>query len=157
MENKIKHLLKSLSFGILALVSFSCEKEEEKLITEPTNYLTGTWEIAQKGEVVPFNNTTIVRYSDYVNEGDCGKDDYTFKDDLTFEINDFGLVNTACGNTKFTGNYTREGRTVHLPYKIGNENKNRSINITVLTYDKMEFNYLDTNTSQLVFLKLVKK
>jgi|GEM_PF-2813546 len=154
------HFLYTLLAGLLFLTS--CEEDKETLLT-PQNYLVGTWEIKQEGSLQNVNGQNVIQYSEYQNDSECedSKDNIIFNEDFSYTQNDYtyDVDAAACQNDPETGTYSREGNAVILQQvdPITSEVSERVVKVTSLNYTTLEINYTDSDTNQLVFLKLEKK
>jgi hypothetical protein len=140
--------------AIIALFITSCDENDANLV--PRNYFVGTWEASQIGSL---NAIGKVIYTDYENAGDCTIDNIIFNDNFTYTANDYEFEDGACTTSSINGTYTLNGNNLVLKHIDEFEEVEviETRRITNFTFNELELNYTDSETNQIVFLKLIKK
>ena len=139
--------------AILTLFLSSCEEDSETNLV-PKNYLAGKWVPTKVGSL---NAIGGIVYVDYVNNAECSDDNLLLNENFTYTANDYEFEDSECVNYNISGSYTLNGSNLVLKYidDIDGEIV-ETRRITNLTYTEMDINYTDSETNQIVFLKLVK-
>lgn len=145
-------------FNIIFLAVFtlflsSCEEDSETNLV-PKNYLAGKWVPTKMGTL---NAIGKIIYVDYVNNAECDNDNLLLNENFTYTANDYEFEGSECVNYNINGSYTLNGSNLVLKYLNDfDEEVVETRRITNLTYTEMEINYTDSETNQIVFLKLTK-
>lgn len=146
--------MKKISLFVIAVFTLciSCEEDDDTTFVQE-NYVLGKWSLNQIGFITPQNT---ILYEDYVNNTECEDDNLVFNENNTFEENDFELVNSACQNLQTTGSFDVDNNKINLLYTENGETFTQTLTIVSLTFVDIILSYTDTETNQLVFLKLNK-
>lgn len=147
---------------LLANVLFvSCEKDENKDDYQKSNYLVGKWEIKQIGEIQNINNTNVVVYENYPNNGNYENDFYMFNEDFTFSINEVNFLNGNCENQLIIhGNFYIRDDTVILKYMDevnGNNVELTSTGTVINNTDKILEISFKNDLGEVNFMKLQRR
>ncbi len=148
--------MKKINILFLALTSLfltSCDEDSETNLI-PKNYLAGKWVATEVGTL---NAVGALVYTDYVNNAECDNDNIVLNENFTYTANDFEFEDAECVNYNISGTYTLSGSNLVLKYiDEFDEEVVETRRITNLTYTEMEINSTDSETNQVVFLKLTK-
>lgn len=144
----------SLIFMSIFALFISCDEDDDTTFVQE-NYLLGKWYVNQIG-TINANNTIV--YEDYINATDCEHDNLVLNENKTFEENDFEFINSSCQNFQTTGSYEVENNKIVLTY-VDSEGVSMEhvLSIVTLTYEEINLSYTDTETNEIVFLKLRKE
>lgn len=140
--------------AISSLFLNSCEEDEETNFVQP-NYLAGKWITTQIGSL---NSQGVLNYVDYDNNVNCDADNLIFNEDNSFEVNDFEYLDNVCEDFSINGTYSLTSNKISLIYlNAEGLEVEESRNILSLTYTEIEITYTDSETNEIVFLKLQKE
>jgi hypothetical protein len=150
--------MKKLNIIVLLAISslffVSCEEDDETNFTQP-NYLAGKWVPVKIGGL---NSQGVLNYQDYQNSADCDLDNLVFNQDSSFEYHDFEFIDNACDDNNIDGTYALDNNRINLVYTDSDGLEvTETRNILSLTFTEMEITYTDSETNQIVFLKLQKQ
>lgn len=152
--NKI-HMKKilSMAFALGCAFSFvSCEGEEDPEFVR-TNYVAGTWEVAEIGSLDASNRLNY----EMVDTSICEMDKFTFGTDMNYSFKDAEFAGGGTCNITTTNNtYAIEEGNIVLTTVVEGETVEQALDIIALTDKKLEVAYTDEETNKLVFLKMRK-
>lgn len=102
---------KILFFTLLTGFIFTACEGEDDSIQPSVNYLLGTWELREIGEINPNNN--VVSYEAIVPEGTCGFDTFAFQENNVFIFTEYtSEVATSCDTYIDNGTFYAEFPTI---------------------------------------------
>lgn len=138
-----------MSFFILFI---SCDEDDDITFVQE-DFVVGKWTLSQIGAI---NAQNTIVYEDYVNNTTCEDDNLVFNENDTFEENDFELINSTCQNLQTNGTFEVINNKIILSYMMNGIEMKQTLTIVTLTYVEITLSYTDSDTNQLVFLKLNK-
>ncbi len=145
-----KILFVFLTFAVL----LSCESDDGITYTQP-DYLSGKWIVKEIGAI---NQQNVVVYNEFVNDPFCEeKDNLILSNDFTFQQNSFESENSVCQNSQTNGTYVLENNTLILSRSVNGQTITLPLTIISLTYEIVTVSFTDTETGELIFMKLEKE
>lgn len=147
--------MRKILFVFLTFVGLlSCESDDGITYTQP-DYLSGKWILKEIGAI---NQQNVLVYNEYVNDLFCEeKDNLILSNDFTFQQNSFESENTVCQNNQTNGTYVLENNTLILSSSVNGQTITLPLTIISLTYEIVTISFTDTETGELIFMKLEKE
>jgi hypothetical protein len=147
--------MRKILFVFLTFVGLlSCESDDGITYTQP-DYLSGKWILKEIGAI---NQQNVLVYNEYVNDPFCEeKDNLILSNDFTFQQNSFESENTVCQNNQTNGTYVLENNTLILSSSVNGQTITLPLTIISLTYEIVTISFTDTETGELIFMKLEKE